>query len=87
MRFSRTKNKVKIRRNLIAKVVVTSILKAVDQEIVGYYNAGRTILQVVLCTNCSYFIITNQVEVRSSHFGSIDHCWRFPVINKQRISK
>ena len=31
MRFSRIKNKVKIRR--IAKVVVTSILKAVDQEI------------------------------------------------------
>ena len=35
MRFTRTKNKYKIRR--IAKVVLTSVFKAVDQEVIFYF--------------------------------------------------
>jgi hypothetical protein len=48
----------------------------------GKNSAIYTIqLCFVLCAPIAHTLITNQVEVRISHFGSIYHCWTFPVIN------
>jgi hypothetical protein len=41
----------------------------------------------LFCAPIAHTLITNQVEVRISHFGSIYHCWTFPVINTHHISQ